>query len=233
LRREALLTVAEALGYDKITRLRRDIDNHNDQILISVLEGSINSTNALFFFPGEFYEISPFGTRITSFISRDVAYLSSYIISYPTLDEKFLRRLFTGIELLAFKICHLLLEGQKRGYHFESESLRKRVHRMKNILEVPDWERYLGIFDEILFTRDAFAHSFMDIFDITYKGIPLKACFDRISNAAMGGTIFMNDVRFFFDPIYRVFSQHQLDQVDKEKLFRSCDQLIKRRTLAR
>jgi hypothetical protein len=233
MRREALLTVSHALGYDKIERLRRDIETHDDRVLISVLEGAISSTNALFFFPGKFYEISPFGTKLTSFAAKDTAYLSNFILSWPALDERFLRRLFTGVELLVFKICHFLLENQSRSYHFESERLRKRVRRIESLLEVADWRSYLEILDEILFTRDAFAHSFLDIFDITYKGKPLRICFEDRTSAATGDVTFMDDIRFFFDPIFRVFLQHQLSQVDKEKLFRACDQLIKRRTLAR
>jgi hypothetical protein len=226
-----LITVADALGYDKIARLRRDVGNHESRVLLSVLESSMNNTNSLFFFPGKFYEISPFGTKLTHFMAKDSIYISNYIIAYPSLDEKFLRTLFTGIELLAFKLCHLLLENQKRGYHFETERFRARVRRMRGFLGITNWEHYLEICDEILFTRDAFAHSFLDIRDITYRDVPLRHCFDRLSN--FNGKAFMEDVRLFVDPIHRVFSQHQLMQVDTDKLFRSCDQLIKRRTLAR
>ena len=230
-RKGALITVAEALGYDKIARLRRDAGNHDSKILISVLESSMNNTNSLFFFPGKFYEISPFGTKLTQFIAKDPAYLSNYIIAYPALDEKFLRRLFTGMELLAFKLCHLLLKNQKRGYHFETEKFRVRLRHMRNFLSVSDWDHYVDICDEILFTRDAFAHSFLDIGDITYRAVPLRRCFDRLSH--FDGKAFMEDVRPFLGPIHSLFERHQLRQIDADKLFRSCDELIKRRTLAR
>src|ERR1700736_4306666 len=119
--KEALVTVAAALGYDKLERLKLGINSIEEYVIRSGIEGSMRGTSALLFFPGKFYEISPFGTKISHFVGHTEKHLVNVILAYPNLDEKYLRRLFTGIELLVFKVCHLQLESQRRDYHFETE----------------------------------------------------------------------------------------------------------------
>jgi hypothetical protein len=229
--RDALVTVAAALGYDKLERLKQGINSIEEYVIRSGIEGSMRGTSALLFFPGKFYEISPFGTKISQVIGRKEKDPVNFILAYPALDEKYLRRLFTGIELLVFKVCHLQLENQRRDYHFETEKLRTRIRRMKILLNVPDWDHYLAIFDELWFVRDAFAHSFMDIDQIEYCNVPLRVCFEHPKQSTT--RVFMDDVRSFFEPIFLQFHTDQLSQVDSDKLFRFCDQAIKRRALAR
>jgi hypothetical protein len=237
---QPLITVATALQYDKLARLRRESPTFDDEFSLRILMSSTRDTNSLLFFPGEFYEIGPFGAKAHYFRSRGVAATNSYILHLPDLNEKFLRRLFTGIELVAFKLCHLAIENQRRDYHFESEHLRQRIRKLKRILTVEDWNQYVSTFDEIQFTRDAFVHSFIELEEIPYKRVPLAHCFGYTSVGQRGthdvsfeGKYFVDDVRYFFEPISQAFIERQLGQIDEHKFFRLCDQALKKRSLAR
>jgi hypothetical protein len=143
-----LITIATALQYDKLTRLQRDFANFEDDQLLRLLTSSTRDTNSLFFFRGQFYEISTFGANIHYFSCRGRNDTDNYILAFADLDEKYLRRLFTGIELVAFKLCHLAVEGQRRDYHFETERLRQRVKKLKPKLAVPDWDDYMERFEK-------------------------------------------------------------------------------------
>jgi hypothetical protein len=108
------------------------------------------------------------------------------------------------------------------------------------MLAVPDWDAYMERFDEIQFTRDAFAHSFIDLEEIPYRGVPLSRCFGYTKvgrpgthDTSFDGKYFIDDVELFFGPIAKAFIARQLEQIDRNKFFRLCDQVLKKRSLAR
>jgi hypothetical protein len=107
-----------------------------------------------------------------------------------------------------YKLCHIHLHGQSREYQWESKKNRQRIRRLKTVLNVSSWSDYTEGFDEIFFVRDAFVHSFIEIENIKYRGIPLSECFgnsylgDSMRGAAADGArIFMDDVTILFEPI--------------------------------
>jgi hypothetical protein len=117
--RDALITIAAALDYDKLPRLQRDLPNYSHDFIVQALNASMNHTNNILFFPGKFYEIGIFGVKFYHFFAKGIN-PDNYILSFPMLDKKFLRRLFTGIELVVFKLCHLTIEDHRRNYHFRN-----------------------------------------------------------------------------------------------------------------
>jgi hypothetical protein len=224
--KDAFLTLAEHLQYDKISRLRQELDHHDDQTILAIIQGAMFNTHSIFMFPGKFFEFSLFGTNLHYYHSVGIAKTDNYIIAFPDLTETFLRKLFTGTELLLYKLSHIVIEKQRRGYHFETEKSRTRFKKLQDIFNVHDWKEYKIMFDELMFVRDAFAHSFIDLAKIEYYKVPLQHCFGytylgrtdvRVAHGV--SHIFTDDLRSFFDPISRCFEAHQLEQ-DSRRLNR-------------
>jgi hypothetical protein len=183
-------------------------------------------------------QITPYGTRLGIVFSRGKIH-ENYLLAHPNLDDKFLRQIFTGFELLLYKLCHIHFHEQSREYQWETEKTRQRIRRLKTVLDVSSWLDYTEGFDEIFFVRDAFAHSFIEIENIKYRGIPLSECFgnsylgDSMRGAAADGArIFMDDVTILFEPIMNVFKTIQLRQIDERKFAKLCDRLLTSRSLA-
>jgi hypothetical protein len=195
-----LIHIAEALNYNKIDRLRSYCENVTWEVVNQVLTASISESYAILFFRGSVIQITPFGTKMSFTIAKEFA--DNYLLLFPNLDDKFLRRVFTGFELVIFKLCHICLENQKREYHWETEKTRQRLLRLKSVVKVDNWPDYMELFDEIFFVRDAFAHSFIDIEDIKYRKVRLRDCFgdsylgrSMREGEAYGACIFMDDVK--------------------------------------
>ena len=231
-----LFTIAEALGYKKLDRLRELGSEKGNAALENFLKASIVEPYAIFFFPSMSFEITPYGMSLGLNLSRQDAI---YLIAYPELNEKFLRQVFTGFELVIYKICHIVLEDQKANYNWEKETTRQRMRRLEPILGLPNWDEFYRIFDDIFFVRDAFAHSFVPLNDIKYNGVPLSQCFGEsflghtLDDAAQhGARLFTDDLKKLFEPIINLFCQHQLKQIDAQKFYKLCDRLLMSRSLS-
>jgi len=232
---QEVLNIADALGYRKLERLRQ-ADSVSDDLLLEILKSSIKEPYAILFFPGRCFQITPFGMKLALTLPGKGA---NYLITFPDLDEKFLRQAFTGFELVVYKICHIVLEQQKANYQWESESTRQRVRRLKPFLSVANWANFSDLFDIIFFVRDAFAHSFVELPEIKYDGVPLNECFGdsyigrtRRDAQSFGARIFTDDLTELFDPIMKLFTQHQLKQIDATKFHKLCDRLLAKRSLS-
>jgi hypothetical protein len=233
--RDDVLRIAEALNYKKMDRLRaaRDVDS---DALLEILKSSIVDPYAILFFPGKCFQITPFGMMFSRVLTpKDV----NYLIAHADLEEKFLRQAFTGFELVLYKICHIALEDQKPEYHWETQKTRQRFRRLKQLLDVPDWPDFEQLFDNVFFVRDSFAHSFVPLEDIKYKGVPLKYCFGysyrgRALRDAKehGASMFTDDLEKLFAPIMKLFYEHQLKQIDARKFHKLCDRLIMPRSMS-
>ncbi len=237
---EWLIPFAEGLGYNKIGRLKDFNDARRLERPFDLIESSIRDSSAIFFFPGYFAEISMFGSRIHSFGGRADDRPLNYITFSPNLTEKFLRNVFTGIEYILYKLCHIILENHRTDYHFETQKTAARVNRLRLHLNVPDWNRFRSIFDELIHVRNAFAHSFLDIEEIKFRGERLDECFGAthlgrsyINHDIDDLRLFLDDLDEFFDPVLNLFVEHQLSQIDKDKFFRLCDTILKARSLTR
>jgi hypothetical protein len=233
--KEELLTIATGLRYPKLERLEDWADNADHQVISDVIKSVIRAPYTILFFPGKCLQITPFGWSFTRFSTRE----SHYLLSQSALDEKFLRQAFTGLELVIYKICHIALEGQRSDYHFETQKLAPRFRRLRPLLNVPNWSDFEGLFDEISFVRNAFAHSFVPVEELLYCGVPLSACFGdsylgRTSRDAepLGARIFTDDLTELFSPVMDVFHKHQLEQIDEKKFERLCDRLLMKRSLS-
>ena len=234
--KQEVLAIAEALKYKKLERLKQVHGKLGTDVLLDILKSSIVDPYAILLFPGKCYQITPFGMSFSHALSRNDA---SYLIAYPNLDEKFLRQAFTGFELVLYKICHIALEDQRTDYHWETQKTRQRFRRLKPLLALPDWPEFERLFDNIFFVRDAFAHSFIDLEDIKYHGVPLKECFGhsylghtRDDGRSYGARIFADDLAKLFEPIINLFGQHQLKQIDARKFHKLCDRLLMPRSMS-
>jgi hypothetical protein len=153
--------------------------------------------------------------------------------------KKSLRRIFTGIELFLFKLRVLTDTSLGRRYDFESEKVLQRFNKLMNSGIID--RKFQKTFAEINHTRDAFAHSFLDVEDLNYRGHPLSACFGasylssrldrRIFKSSNMDGVFMFDVGEFTDALIAKFCEVQFGQLDVEKLFMLCDRLLRERKM--
>lgn len=237
---EWLMPFAKGLEYPKIDRLRTFNNRKRLERPLNLIESSIRDASAIFFFPGMFAEISMFGSSIHVFGLRNKNDILNYITYAPQLDEKFLRRAFTGIEYLLYKLCHIILEYHKTDYHFETQKASARLNRLKEKLPISNWIRFRNIFDEIFSARNAFAHSFIDIEDIYFRGEKLEDCFGithtggvYIDHDSEGIKIFTDELNELTTPLVNLFVENQFSQIDKQKFFRLCDTILKEKSLGR
>jgi hypothetical protein len=95
------------LGYPRLERWNesaRQIDE------LQLLRSSIKGSFAIFCLPARLFEISTFGTKIHHWMT-DKPNDCNFLTHSLSLDKKGLRRLFTGIELLIYKLY--VLTGNK------------------------------------------------------------------------------------------------------------------------
>lgn len=242
-----LIEFSDALGYKKVGSLRNlfshiKADPEQREILedkaISIIQHSVRNELSIFSFPGKFYEVSPFGYSSRHFKYSE-HFSQNYILFDHDLNEKFLRKIFTGIELLLFKSIHIILHEQSADYTFEREKTYARLNALRDKLQIDDFCKYKSVFDDVFFVRDAFAHSFIKICDIKYNGVPLDECF---GGSHLGKTLwraidddgarcFIDDVKYIFAPLHSLFASVQLQQFDANKLFILCDALTRKRSL--
>jgi hypothetical protein len=199
---------------------------------------SIVETHVILFFPGKCFQITPFGASFALTMTT-MGSDNNYLLTFPELDERFFRQVFTGFEFVVFKVCHIVLEEQKADYHWETEKTRQRIRRLQPLLNISDWDNYFQLFDEIFYVRDGFAHSFTPLDRLKYKGVPLSECFgksfndiDRRAAEQFGAGIFTDDLAKVFDPVMNLFTQHQLKQIDSLKFEKFCDKLLTPRSLS-
>lgn len=235
--RHPLLIVAKQLAYPKIDRLvgwaQSNFERANE-----LIEASVLTERAILFFPAAMFEVSPFGSIHRYFWAAADPLNDNHIIFAPALDEKYLRRLFTGIELVIFKLYHIACTDNDPDVHFEQQKTKQMLNKLRKTFGGIDWSEYLDLFDELFFVRNAFAHSFVELEDIRYRGVPLRLCFGqsylgRTYEAANeeGSRKFADDARVFVRPLIETFSRFQLRQIDEKKLFRICNSVLKERSL--
>jgi len=234
--RHPLLIVAKELGYPKLERLAA-WTNSNVEKANDLIQASVRTERAILFFPGAMFEVGPFGSVHHYFLLKTDAENDNYLLFGPNLDEKYLRRLFTGIELIVFKLYHIACTRSDPNVHFEQFKTKQLLNKLRDIFNLQNWTEYTELFDELFFVRNAFAHSFVDLEDITYRGVPLRDCFgdsylghsyDLYSDSIRK---FTDDVRAFVRPLTESFCRFQLEQIDTEKLFRLCNSILKARSL--
>jgi hypothetical protein len=108
---------------------------------------------------------------------------------------------------------------------------------VNRLLALKDAPAYKNLFEEIFFVRDAFAHSFINIEQIKYKGLLLDRCFGY-TYTGMALDIeeinfsFVEDLNELFKPMMEVFRGLQYQQIDREKFYKLCDRIVDQRSLA-
>jgi hypothetical protein len=230
---DELRQIAKELGYSKIDRLISIPVEIRLDLFNEILKNSINDIYAILFFPARMIQISPYGTRLA--MCMPVRAADHYLTMHPKLNEKFLRTVFTGFEFILYKLCHICFENHRHDYEWESEKTRARFKRVCDLLTVVDKAKYKTLFDEIFFVRDAFAHSFIELVEIKYRGKPLS---DSFGNTFIGGShrnaehIFVDDLNELFTPVMELFMQHQMKQIDANKFAKLCNRLVNKRSLA-
>jgi hypothetical protein len=233
--RNALVFLAEQLSYAKTQRLA-EWAKLNMEKSDRLLGASVRTERAIFFFPNVMFEISPFGGIHRYLLPSANEVSGNYILFGPELSEKYLRKLFTGLELVLFKLYHVACKNSEPSVHFEQLKTKQTLNKLRKTLGMPDWDQYTTLFDELFFVRNAFAHSFVELEDIKYFGFPLRECFGdsylgRSYRGNEAARIFMDDARAFVQPLITTFSRFQMEQIDKDKLFRLCISVLKMRSL--
>jgi hypothetical protein len=223
---EPLLKATKFGGLDKLRKVTY-ADKEKD--ILEILQNCVRFLDCAFFFDNDFFSLSPYGYQIHSFSRHDRAdCLPANMLAHDMeLNEKSLRLLFTGIEFLLYKQVQLCLEDHPERYQVNSEDVSVRYSRLRNkgmLQELDD-----KTFSELLQTRNAFAHSFVDIRNIEYFRSKLWICFDssaveRALSAQRARPI-RRPTRLFKDDAIKVtnelVSEHQtvqMKQVDHRKL---------------
>jgi hypothetical protein len=223
------------LEYPRLKKWNESSQGRQTDVL-QLLRSSIKGSFAIFCLHATFFEISTFATKIHHWMTEkpdDYNFLTHSL----SLDEKGLRGLFTGIELLLYKLD--VLSRDVPGERFEGGKTIKRFNSLVKSNVLPGELKQL--FDEVMFTRDSFAHSFLDVREITYYGVPLGSSFgtgrlsehideNRFPNPDVP-RVFTHDVRQFTDQLIAKFRPVQFQQLDKEKLFDLCDRTIQKRKM--
>jgi hypothetical protein len=235
--RHPLLIVAKEFRYPKLDRLAAWA-NSNFERANGIIEASVVTERAILFFPAAMFEVSPFGSIHRYFWAAADPLNDNHIIFGPDLDEKYLRRLFTGIELVIFKLYHIACTDSDPDVHFEQLKTKQMLNKLRKIFNRADWVDYVELFDELFFVRNAFAHSFVELEDIQYRGVPLRDCFGESYSGRSYGSDheevshkFTVDARLLVKPLIETFSRFQLQQIDRKKLFRLCHSVLKERSL--
>jgi hypothetical protein len=230
---EAIRDVASQLGYKKIERIIGLAKESGQDVFDHILRNSIKDDYAILFFPATMIQISPYGIIFERAMPINKA--SNFLTMHPELTEKFLRTIFTGFELILYKVCHIVIEQQRADYEWESEKSRTRFRKVIGLLKLDNEDRYKKLFDELFFVRDAFAHSFVEIDKIKYKYVPLSECFGHSFigySRCNADDIFVDDMNELFEPLMELFKRYQLAQIDASKFAKICNGLVNQRSLA-
>lgn len=227
-----LRQIGKALDYKKIERVIAVSERDGIDVVNTILQNSIRDTFAMIFFEASMIQITPYG--IVFSMTYKSTNVGNYLTMHPELNEKYLRTVFTGFELLLYKLAHICLEKHAHDYQWESERTRRRFSRLCKLLKVHDEKIYKDLFDEIFFVRDAFAHSFVDVDKIKYRGAPLSQCFGQswVGRSYAGASaIFIDDLNALYAPVMDLFMAHQFEQFDASKFARLCNSLVNTRSL--
>jgi hypothetical protein len=232
---DVLKSIANALSYRKTDRLVEAAKDSTWDVLNYLLSHSINGTYAILFLTGQMVQITPYGIDVSITLSKRTT--NNYLTIHPQLNEKFLkflRRVFTGLELILYVMCYIMFEKQRHDYEWETEKTRVRFAKFASLLKVKDQNDYDKLFDDIFFVRDAFAHSFIAVDKIKYRGVPLSKSFGVTYTWAVHTNaehIFIDGLDELFAPIMSLFCEHQMKQIDGNKFARMCNKLLGSRGL--
>ena len=125
-----LIEIAEALNYSKLERLRLFSKTITPNVANDILKASISEPYAILFFKAKLMQITPYGTRLSIVYSPHKSE-ENYLLAHPELSDKFLRQIFTGFELVLYKLCHIHLHEQSRDYQWETEKTRQRIRKIR------------------------------------------------------------------------------------------------------
>ncbi|WP_439522222.1 hypothetical protein [Marivita sp.] len=123
---------------------------------------------------GEEFNISfQFGAAtIHHFFDHGTMPRSNFLGDTSSLTTTYLRRVFTFFEYVVFYLCKYPNRVFDHSYNEQSEQYAERLRHLKETGKIrKDVEATLRSLKQ---TRDQFAHSFVEIGDLTYKGIPLS-----------------------------------------------------------
>lgn len=234
--KETFGEIAKAIGYAKMPRLQAAIDEMDEHDVLKIVQSCITESYVILFFDCKIFQMTPFGFKYG--IAGPRLNITNVLLMHPRLEEKFFREIFTGFELLVYKCCHIQLEKQRNGYNWESERTRTRFKKLMPLLALTNAAEYEAMFGEVFHVRDAFAHSFVDLEDIRFRGVPLSDCFGVTDLGASfvdykraGIHIFLDEMALLFDPLMQLFRSIQLKQIDARKFTKLCDQLVAPRSL--
>jgi hypothetical protein len=211
-----------------------------DTIVRDIIHSSCRFDESIFFYDGKFFQFSQFGFSMRFFGSKNVDKESkaNFLITGFDLNEKSLRNLFTGIEFILYKLVQLAVEPRPHRYNIEKERLSVRFAKLRNSGFLQSVDR--DVFDEIVFCRNAFSHSFVEIDAIEYFDIQLALSFDHakwLSNFQRFGhdederpeRFFSHDVRDVTNIMINEFRPIQYKQMDVDKLHMLLKKIIPRR----
>ncbi|WP_298952054.1 hypothetical protein [uncultured Methylobacterium sp.] len=221
--------IAENLKYGRLLELNNISDQAKEGRFFTIAQSNLASDYCVFHLPGTMAALTPYGYKIHLF-STGLGTDDNYIFNQPKLNDEYLRLLFTALDFITYKICHLYLENQDKKYGVTSETFSRRFGRLKQVLQVPNWNDYENLFKSIRDTRNGFAHSFIDVENLNFNGLELRYCFGDVFNgpslSTSGHPNFLDKAKELYGPLDSAFKARQFDQIRREDFCRDCDRLI-------
>jgi hypothetical protein len=216
--------------YGRLDELNSVSHKDKDQQVMQIVQSCVRFTDCAFFYDNNFFYLSPFGFKLSNyslFMNDKSCLPSNFLASNLQMDVKSLRTLFTGIEFLLYKAIQLRLEENPYKYSIESEKASARFSRLRNQGQLKNVDE--NEFNEIMKTRNAFAHSFVDIEEIEYSKSELEYCFEssrfehlatkfNLDRKARPTRFFKSDATALTNELIREHQEVQMNQIDGQKL---------------
>lgn len=228
-----IIQIAELIEYPRLNEIN---PKKLPQDIYSQLEFISKYTNdgfAIFFFSRNFIEC---GDKISVHFFGSIYSKNNlnYLTFNPEFNEKYLRKLFTGFEFLAFKLCKLHYHRDEYRYLFESEAISKRIKKIIKIFNVNS--KMKKDMYSLIGTRDMFAHSFIDLEHIRFEDCELQYCFgssytgERIGDSENTES-FVQRSNEIMDFLVGKFVEVQKLQIDSSRFFSALEKVAFTRKL--
>lgn len=151
---------------------------------------------------------------------KRIAFKNEIVDPSASLRCEVLRAICVSVELLEFKCVHIVLENSDPSYGSRKQKAETRLKRLKEHSLISEAEYETA--RELYLTRCGFAHSIVDVSEITFRSNKLKTSWSSSSNPnGSNMRYFLKDAFTHTQKLLDLFKPVQSQQIDLQK-FVSC-----------